>query len=144
MEIDYVTGLIDGDGSINFSFPAGQRRVIPNVTVIASLDDREVLEDLVVFFGCGRVYELPSKAIVFKVETATEIVDVVFPLIMLGTFNTVKQTYLAPSLEALLILKNRGVRLDIDLLRIVDLVYNMNQGGKRRKLTKAAYCKLIP
>lgn len=53
MNIDYVTGLIDGDGSINFSFPRGQRRVSPNVTVVASLDDRSVLEDLVIFFGCG-------------------------------------------------------------------------------------------
>ena len=73
MTIDYVTGLIDGDGSINFSFPRGQRRVIPNVTVIASLDDLAVLEALVVFFGCGKIYKLPSKAYVFKVETVKDI-----------------------------------------------------------------------
>lgn len=64
MCIDYVTGLIDGDGSINFSFSSSQRRVIPNVTVIASALDLAVLEALVLFFGCGKIYALPSKAFV--------------------------------------------------------------------------------
>lgn len=75
MNIDYVTGLIDGDGSINFSFPRGQRRVSPNVTVVASLDDRSVLEDLVIFFGCGKINELPSNAIVYKVITLSDILN---------------------------------------------------------------------
>lgn len=143
MHIDYVTGLIDGDGSINFSFPKRQRRVIPNVTVIASLEDLEVLHDLIIFFDCGKIYLLPSKAAVFKVETVNDILYKVWPKIILGVFNTVKQTYLEPSYKALLILKNQGVKHDDDLLRIVDLVYNMNQGGKNRKLTKAAYCDMF-
>lgn len=145
MNIDYVTGLIDGDGSINFAFPSGQRRVSPNVTVIASLDDLPVLEDLVIFFGCGKINKLPSNAIVYKVITTSDILDKVWPLITLGQFNTVKQTYIEKSYQAMLILRSRGVRHDEDLLAIVDLVYDMNQGGKNRRITKAAYCdKFIP
>lgn len=143
MDVDYVTGLIDGDGSINFTFPKGQRRVIPNVTVVASLDDLTVLEDLVVFFGCGKIYKLPSNAFVFKIEKTSEILCKVWPLISLITFNTIKSTYLGKSYAALLILNNQGVRKDVDLLKVVDLVYDMNQGGKNRKLTKAAYLDIF-
>lgn len=143
LKIDYVTGLIDGDGSINFSFPKDQRRVIPNVTVIASLDDLAVLEALVIFFGCGKIYKLPSNAYVFKVVTVKDILSKVWPLLKEGTFNTVKRTYLDKSYDALIILKQYGVKQDVHLLAVVDLVYDMNQGGKRRKLTKAAYCKLF-
>jgi hypothetical protein len=139
MNIDYVTGLIDGDGSINFSFPSGQRRVSPNVTVIASLDDLPVLEDLIIFFGCGKINKLPSKAVVFKVVTLSDILNNVWPLITLGQFNTVKRTYIDKSYQAMLILQNRGVRNDADLLAILDLVYDMNREGKNRRLTKAAY-----
>ena len=42
-----------------------------------------------------------------------------------------------------MILYNHGVKQDVHLLAIVDLVYDMNQGGKRRKLSKAAYCQLF-
>jgi hypothetical protein len=78
MEIDYVTGLIDGDGSISFSFSKGQRRVIPNVTVIAAFDDLAVLELLIKFFGCGKIYKLPSHAYVFKIEKIDDLLVKVF------------------------------------------------------------------
>lgn len=143
MDIDYVTGLIDGDGSITFSFPTSQRKVVSNIIVTASLDDLEVMNDLVVFFGCGKVYRLKKKAYIFYVSNASHILNKVWPLISLGQFNTVKKTYLGPSLEVLQILTNQGIKLDKDLLKIVDLVYNMNQGGKKRKLTKADYCKFF-
>lgn len=58
----------------------------------------------------------------------------------MGQFNTVKRTYIDKSYQAMLILQSRGIRQDEDLLAIVDLVYDMNQGGKNRRLTKAAYC----
>jgi hypothetical protein len=137
--IDYVIGLIDGDGSINFSFRGTSRRVVPNVTIVAALEDKVVLQDLLAFFGCGKIYRLPSKACVFKVEKTNDILDKVWPLIRIGTFNTVKRTYLSKSYAALQILQNQGVKENIHLRFLVDLVYNMNQEGKRRKLTKTAY-----
>lgn len=75
MDIDYVTGLIDGDGSITFSFPTSQRKVVSNIIVTASLDDLEVMNDLVVFFGCGKVYRLKKKAYIFYVSNASHILN---------------------------------------------------------------------
>lgn len=78
--------------------------MIANVTVILSLADFGVLEDLVQYFGCGKIYNLRVQAAVFKVETVSEILNIVIPKILLGELNTVKRTYIPISLEALEIL----------------------------------------
>jgi LAGLIDADG endonuclease len=142
MDINYITGLIDGDGSFNFSFPKGQRRVIPNITVIASLEDYSVLEDLQEYFGKGNIYYLSSAAAVFKLHTVSSILSV-WPLLLQGNFNSVKRTYLASYYEALVLLQEHGVKQDKHLLKIVDLVYDMNQLGNNRNLSKTEYLKLF-
>lgn len=55
--------------------------------------------------------------------------------------NTVKQEYIAPSFEVWNILAKEGISSDVNLFRVVDLVYAINIEGKRRKLSKSEYMK---
>ena len=53
LDIEFVRGLVDGDGSFNVSFKSTRRRVVPNFTVTMGKGDEQVLHDLVKFFPSG-------------------------------------------------------------------------------------------
>lgn len=96
---EYIGGLTDGDGSINFSFSGLRRRVVANYTVTMGNEDYSVLILLQQYFGCGTVYILRSDASRFTVENSRSLVDNVLPVLYSVHMNTVKQTYLKPSFE---------------------------------------------
>lgn len=58
---DYLTGLIDGDGSFNFGFKSARRRVEPNFTIVQGIEDKLILDEVKAYLGCGAVYLLKSK-----------------------------------------------------------------------------------
>lgn len=61
LSLDFVVGLIDGDGSFNVSFQhKPYRRVRANFTIVQETACRELLNELKTFFGCGNVYDLRS------------------------------------------------------------------------------------
>lgn len=39
---NYIAGLVDGDGSVNFSFQSSRRRVVPNFTIIGDIHDYSI------------------------------------------------------------------------------------------------------
>lgn len=96
---DYVAGLTDGDGSINFSFSTIRRRVVANYTITIGNEDYSVLEGLLHFFKCGTIYKLRSNASRFTIENSKNLIDNVLPVLKSVHLNTVKQEYLTPSFE---------------------------------------------
>ena len=50
LTLEFVRGLIDGDGSFNVSFATTRRRISVNFTVVCELSSISVLNDLVNFF----------------------------------------------------------------------------------------------
>jgi hypothetical protein len=90
--------------------------------------DEQVLHDLVKFFDCGKVYPLPSQSSRFQIENVR---------LKGGLGNDLLQK-VCPFFET----ANHSLTDDATLrvlTQLVDLVYNMNQGGKSRKLTKTQY-----
>lgn len=138
---EYVAGLTDGDGSINFSFSGLRRRVVANYTVTMGNEDFSVLKGLVDFFNCGTIYTLQSDASRFTVENSKLLVNNVMPVLSNIHLNTIKQDYLPASFKAWVILATNGIGQDDDLRQVVELVYTMNIKGKRRKLSKSDYLK---
>jgi hypothetical protein len=59
---EFIRGQIDGDGSFNVSFASTRRRIGVNFTVTHELASISVLNELVEFFQCGAVYNLPTLA----------------------------------------------------------------------------------
>jgi len=100
--------------------------------------DEQVLHDLVKFFECGKVYSLPSQSSRFQVENVNDLLQKVCPFFETNSLITTKQEHFITSVEAWKLLANHSLT-DGVLTQLVDLAYNMNQGGKSRKLSRKQY-----
>lgn len=108
------------------------------------IDDYSVLLGLVSFFQCGKVYISSVKELsTFKVTKLQDLVEKIKPFLQSVKISTCKQGYVSPSFEAWNILYTKGIQKDVDLRRVVDLVYNINQAGKLRKMEKESYLSLF-
>ena len=138
LTFEFVRGLIDGDGSFNVSFATTRRRITVNFTVVSELSSRSVLNQLIEFFNCGTVYNLPSAACRYQVQSAEEILTIIIPIFKNTQFNTKKQERFEIIIKICEIIKNRGYSKDADLKTIVELAWDMNIIG-RRKISKEEY-----
>lgn len=136
---DFIAGLIDGDGSINFKFSNTRRRVVPNLTVVQASEDLIVLEKLQKYFACGKIYSVSNSISRYQLENAHLLIIHIIPFLETIHLNTVKQHYLEPSMEAWRILDLQGITSNIYLQKVVDLVYDLNLEGKNRKISKKEY-----
>jgi LAGLIDADG endonuclease len=139
ISLDFIIGLIDGDGSFNISFHYTRKRIVVNFTVIQDLASIPVLEELKIFLNCGTVYRLPSAAARFQVENIDSILTNIYPIFKNETFNTEKFYHFNIMIKVCEIIKNEGYKDNKNLQKIVDLAYNMNNNGKNRKYSKEAY-----
>ena len=76
-----------------------------------------------------------------QVENGIDLVDKVLPEFKENMFNTTKKDYFNNVVEAWLILAKQGIKEDKDLMKVVELVSNMNLDGKSRKQSKEDYLK---
>lgn len=139
MNLEFIRGLIDGDGSFNVSFATTRRRVSVNFTVVCELSSISVLNEIVDFFDCGTVYKLPSKAARYQVQSVDEILEKVYPKLKDIKFNTIKQNQFKKTIKVAELMKSKGYKTDEGLQAIVDLAWDMNKEGKGRKLQKSEY-----
>lgn len=139
LTLEFVRGLIDGDGSFNVSFVSTRRRINVNFTVVCELASISVLEDLVTFFNCGKVYKLQSNAARFQVQSVDDILNKVYPKLKSIKFNTIKQAHFEKTIKVSELIANKGYKTDEDLKTIVDLAWDMNKEGKGRKISKSDY-----
>lgn len=139
MTLEFCRGLIDGDGSFNVSFRTDRRRIGVNFTVVTELSSISVLNELVEFFQCGKVYNLPSKAARFQVQTVDEMLQKVFPKLKDIEFNTNKHTQFEKTMQVCKIINQIGFKTDEGLQEIVNLAWVMNKAGVKRKISKEEY-----
>lgn len=141
--LEFIRGQIDGDGSFNVSFRSKERRIGVNFTVVHELASINLLNELVDFFKCGKVYSLPSAAARYQVQTVNEILNNIYPKFKDIKFNTVKQEQFNTLIAVCEYIKYNGYKEDKDIKHLVNLAWNMNQDGKARKLTKEQYLELL-
>src|SRR3990167_1980591 len=87
MEKEYVLGLVDGEGSFNVRVNRQRRRARVELKFSLKLrhQDKEVLDALQQFFGCGKVYiqrdkrENHSLCYRFEVQNRKEIMEKIIP-----------------------------------------------------------------
>ena len=144
LSLDFVTGLIDGDGSFNVSFQIKPyRRVRVNFTVVQETLCKELLNELKTFFNCGNVYDLPSAASRFQVENIDLILNNIKPILDKTTFNTQKAEYYKIAIKISEIINIKGYKSDDIFKEIIGLAYNSNKLGKRRIISKEELIKKI-
>jgi hypothetical protein len=121
LTLDFVRGLIDGDGSFNISFATTRRRISVNFTVVCELSSISVLNELVSFFGCGTVYKLQTKAARYQVQSVEEILNKIYPKLKNLKFNTIKQNHFEKTIKVAELIKKNGYKTDEGLKTIVDI-----------------------
>ena len=121
LTLEFVRGLIDGDGSFNVSFFTTRRRINVNFTVVCELSSISVLNDLVDFFSCGSVYKLQSNAARYQVKIVEDMLDKIYPKLKDIKFNTIKKNQFEKTIKVAELIKNNGYKTDEGLKTIVDL-----------------------
>jgi len=143
--LEFIRGLIDGDGSFNVNFRTERRRIGVNFTVVSELSSISLLNELIKYFKCGSVYKLPSSAARYQVQTVDEILNLIAPIFNNIKFNTLKQTHFEKTIKVCELIKTKGYKTDEDLKTIVNLAWDMNKSGKNRKISKDLYLsKFLP
>ena len=87
MEKEYVLGLVDGEGSFNVRVNRQRRRARVELRFSLKLrhQDKEMLDELQRFFGCGKVYiqndrrANHSLCYRFEVQNKKEIIEKIIP-----------------------------------------------------------------
>ena len=87
MDKSYVLGLVDGEGSFNVRVNDKKRRARVELKFSLKLrhQDKEVLDELQKFFGCGKIYIQRDKranhslCYRFEVQNKREIVEKIIP-----------------------------------------------------------------
>lgn len=139
INLEFIRGQVDGDGSFNVSFRSNRRRIGVNFTVVHELSSLSVLNELVEFFECGSVYTLSSAAARFQVQTVDEMLTKIAPVFNKIKFNTIKQSQYELTIKVCELIKKIGYTTNKDLKTIVDLAWDMNKSGKNRRMKKEEY-----
>src|SRR3989338_5597425 len=87
LDDNYVVGLVDGEGSFNARVnKIGRRaRVELKFSLKLRYQDKEILDELKNFFGCGKVYIQRDKRVNhslcyrFEVQNKKEIIEKIIP-----------------------------------------------------------------
>ncbi len=121
INLEFIRGQIDGDGSFNVSFRTNRRRIGVNFTVVHELSSISVLNELTDYFKCGTVYKLPSAAARFQVQTVDELLNKIAPNFKDIGFNTKKQIHFEKTIKVCELINKEGFKTDEGLRAIVDL-----------------------
>ena len=83
---DYVLGIVDGEGSFNVRINHDRRaRVELRFSLKLRHQDKDILDELQIFFGCGNVYiqrdkrENHSLCYRFEVQNRKDIIEKIIP-----------------------------------------------------------------
>ena len=141
---EFIAGLVDGDGSFNVAFQIKPyRRVRVNFTVVQESSCKELLHELKSYFSCGSVYDLPSAASRYQVENVDLILNNIKPIFDKMELNTYKAEHYNVAIKVCEIIRARGYKTDEALKEIVELAYNSNLSGKRRRISKEEFLSKI-
>ena len=144
LTLGFIAGLVDGDGSFNVSFQIKPyRRVRVNFTVVQESSCKELLYELKSYFSCGSVYDLPSAASRFQIENVDLILNNIKPVMDKVTLNTYKAESYNVAIKVCEIIRAKGYKTDEALNEIVELAYDSNMSGKRRRISKEEFIRKI-
>lgn len=140
----WVVGFVDGEGC--FSCPIFQNKpmttgwqVQPQFAVVQSASSRDVLEDLVRFFGCGKVYinrrhdNHREDLFRYSVSRFSDVRDVIIPFFQRNPLRTSKQLNFEKFVQVVSLM-DQGRHLELPgLIQIAEIAETMNH----RKPSKA-------
>lgn len=152
MDPQFVSGLFQGDGSFGFSFRTRKNRendTIPKVAPFFTLGQEnlslDLLEGLQGFFKCGKIYPVSPNYSRWMVSDQKVLIERVLPHFepfpLIGEKND--HLLIFKRCLGLLARKARKEERQGNIESIVELCYDYNMSGKRRRLSKEEYLRII-
>jgi hypothetical protein len=133
----WIAGFVDGEGC--FSVPIFKNRktklrwqVQPTFVVVQSASSRDVLEDLVTFFGCGKVYvnrrhdNHREDLYRYCVGRFTELRDVIIPFFQENRLRTSKRENFEKFVRVVRLMEERKHLTVPGLIEIAEIAETMN------------------
>lgn len=139
----FLAGMVDGDGSFNVSFTK-EGTVKPALSLCIGTSAYQLIDLIKKYLGPSGGIEKSGSVLILKITTLDQLLNFVIPFFNNNRIHTEKWSHFQTWSKVCMILKNDGKKLPkSSLLKIIDLAYDMNKSGKRRKLTKTEYIKFI-
>jgi|ERR1700733_4310612 len=140
---DIIAGIIDGDGSFYINFNKNGS-INTGFSITTDKFSRPLLEQIQKQFeGIGTIYEGSKNELRFVVKGINQINNNLIPFMDNNPlFSERALHYNKFKLVSQILINEQPLSLETKL-KIVELAYNANKEGKRRKLTKLQYIKLL-
>lgn len=138
----FLIGLIEGDGSFFITFHR-DLFMRPGFNISQSSTEKVLLDKVEKYLGCGEVQEESETVIKYRINNFDEIIAHLIPFMDKYQLYTKKRDHYTIFKKVCMIKGNRDDRIISleDKFKIVDLAYNMNKGGAKRKMTKEEYIR---
>lgn len=140
----FLCGLSDGDGSFNVAF-LRNGKILTQLTICLGLSCHPLLEEIKKYLGSSIIVFKNKSIYELRIRNLDFLLKFVIPFIDANSLQTEKKIHYEIWKEVCFILKNENGSFisEAAFQKIVDLAYNMNKGGQRRKLTTEEYVNLI-
>lgn len=135
---DFLHGLIEGDGSFFITFKA-DKRIVPGFHITQESSSLRLFNKIPEFLGCGYINENSPSEIRYLINDFKSINTVLIPFIDKYTFYSEKSEHYDIFKQVCTIIDCEKTITKEMFLNVVDLAYNMNKDGKRRKFTKEEF-----
>lgn len=128
---EFIIGLIDGDGSFYVSF-AKDRKIKFGLNITGSIRDKVLFNDVKEELGCGTIRVLSPTVLRYNIESIKAIRDKLIPFMDKYKLHTNKVVHYNCFKEVLTLYSEGVHKTKQGLIKILELAYNINKGGKRR------------
>jgi len=140
---DNISGIIDGDGSFWISFSA-QGGIQPGFNITMDTASIPLLNKIKEQFNnIGSVVRKRPTYYNYRVHGLTQLTNVVIPFMDLNPIFSERADHYDIFRKVCFMLQNEKPLTLETKLEIVELAYNANKSGKRRRITKEEYIKLL-
>lgn len=140
---EFISGIIDGDGSFYISFQQnGEIKTGFNIT--NDLDSKDLLEGIQKQLqNIGSIHKGTKNELVYTVTGLNQINNILIPFMDKNPIFSERASHYLKFKTVSQILKTENPLSLQTKLNIVELAYNMNKKGKHRTLSKSQYRKII-
>ncbi|MDO8664490.1 MAG: LAGLIDADG family homing endonuclease [Candidatus Liptonbacteria bacterium] len=139
---EYITGYVDGEGCFTVTFNMKAKALLgwelrPSFSVSQNEDKRQVLDIIKKYFGCGYIRrDYADKTVKFEIRDHNDLLGKVIPHFERFPFLSRKQKDFELFKKICKII-HKGKHLEKDgFIKILDLAYQMNGSGKRKRTKK--------
>jgi len=140
---DNLAGIIDGDGSFWVSFEK-TGKMIPGFSITLDTATKPVLDKIKEQFNnVGLVLEKKKTYWTFIIQSLKALREQIIPFMDLNPIFSERAGHYAIFRKVCFMIQNEKPLTLQTKLEIVELAYNANKSGKRRKIPKAEYIELL-